>query len=685
MDVALGTGIDGEDKQSNQLVEWINSKNIAEDLDDAELGKIGSRAMREYKIDYDSCEQWRTDNEEAIKLALQITEAKTYPWPGASNVIYPLVTDGAMQFAARAYPAIINGKKIVKGVVVGKDEGTPQTGPDGRPVPNPQNPQQPLWKIKPGEKQMRADNISAHMSWQCLSQMKEWEDEVDKLLHVLPIVGTVFKKCYHDPKFRRNFGLMVRAENLVINYRAKSMELATRLSEELSLYPQEIEANIRAGLFLDQVYGAENDEVNDEDAPRKFIEQHRWLDLDDDGFREPYIVTVHKQSQKVARIVARYTQDTIEISPSGKVVNIEAEQFYIKYDFLPSMDGGIYGTGLGRLLRPINAAVNTTLNMMIDTGHLNVVASGFIGKGLSMHTGQVRFKPGEWKTLNVPGNTIKEAMVQLQFPEPSQVLFALLGMLVQAGEKIGSIKDVLTGDMSTVQLQPTTLLALIEQGLKVFTGIFKRIRRGMKAEYQRYYELNRDHLSEDAEYQEGDEWKSITKEDYAKGAGVEPIADENMVSDAQRLARAQLLHEYKDDPLCNPLEIRRRIFQAANVEEIDKIIPDKMPPQPPPPLVVFEGIRVHQEGLKTASTIRLQRAQELSYIAGAIKAMTEAKKTASEDQQQWVQGQLDVLQQLMASVSQGAAGEPPVEGAAQAPDGNWYMPSSEGGFNMVQQ
>src|SRR5262245_618361 len=524
------------------------------------------------------------------------------------------------------------------------------------------------------------------MSWQCLTQMKEWEDEVDKLLHVLPIVGTVFKKTYNDPKHRRNFGLMVRAENLVINYRAKSMELAPRISEELSLYPQEIESNIRAGLFINQTYPAENTETNDEDAPRKFIEQHRWLDLDDDGFREPYIVTVHKQSQKVARIVARFEIDGIEANDSGKILHIEAEHYYVKYDFLPSMDGGIYGTGLGRLLRPINKAVNTTLNMMIDTGHLNVVASGFIGKGLSMHTGSVRFKPGEWKTLNVPGNTIKEAMVQLQFPEPSQVLFALLGLLIQAGEKIGSIKDVLTGDMSTVQLQPTTLLALIEQGLKVFTGIFKRIRRAMKVEYQRYYDLNRDHLPDDAEYQEGDEWKEITRGDYAKGAGVEPIADENMVSDAQRLARAQLLHEYKDDPLCNPLEIRRRIFAAANVEEIDKIIPEQMPPQPPPPMVVFEGIRVHQEGLKLQSLVRLQRAQELNYIASALKAMTEAKKTASEDQQQWIQSQVDTLQQLMEAVGNAAVApqEAPVEGAQRAPDGNWYLPSSEGGYNMVQ-
>src|SRR5262245_25395106 len=146
--VALGD--DEEVPQARKLQAWVKSKNIAEEIDKEEVNKIGPRCMRQYKIDYDSCEEWRQNNEEAIKLALQITEAKTNPWPGASNVIYPLVTDGAMQFAARAYPAIINGKRIVKGLVVGQDNGVPVLDPRTRqPLPNPQNPQQPLWQIKP--------------------------------------------------------------------------------------------------------------------------------------------------------------------------------------------------------------------------------------------------------------------------------------------------------------------------------------------------------------------------------------------------------------------------------------------------------------------------------------------------------------------------------------------------------
>ena len=112
---------------------------------------------------------------------------------------------------------------------------------------------------------------------------------------------------------------------------------------------------------------AANAQDGDKDAPHEFIEQHRTWDLDEDGYAEPYIVTVHKESRQIVRIVARYDQDGIHFSGrTHKVVKIEPIHYYTKYDFLPNPDGGIYGVGFGQLLRPINEAVNTTLNQLID-------------------------------------------------------------------------------------------------------------------------------------------------------------------------------------------------------------------------------------------------------------------------------------------------------------------------------
>src|SRR5689334_1959886 len=93
-------------QQHQKLLKYINSVNIAAELDDETLRKIGIRAVREYKIDETSRSDWKEKTERAMELAMQVAKEKQFPWPKASNVIYPLMTTASIQFAARAYPAI---------------------------------------------------------------------------------------------------------------------------------------------------------------------------------------------------------------------------------------------------------------------------------------------------------------------------------------------------------------------------------------------------------------------------------------------------------------------------------------------------------------------------------------------------------------------------------------------------
>jgi chaperonin GroES len=198
--------------QHQKLIRWIRSPNIADEIDEDVLSALGHRAKREYEIDVESRAEWLTKTREAMDLAMQIAQEKNYPWPKAANVIYPLMTTAAVQFAARAYPAIINGRNIVKGIVVGDDRGIPAINPmTGQPITQqgPNGAPQGVWQVPPGVKQMRADRLGGHMSWQVLDEMPEWEPETDKLLHVLPITGCVFRKTYFDPGKGRNVSLMV--------------------------------------------------------------------------------------------------------------------------------------------------------------------------------------------------------------------------------------------------------------------------------------------------------------------------------------------------------------------------------------------------------------------------------------------------------------------------------------------
>lgn len=764
-----------------RLKRWIEVDNIADDLPDDKLGEIALLVHQEYEIDEDSRHDWLERSAAALKLAAQVAGEKSSPWPSASNVIYPLVTSAAIQFAARAYPAIVKGRDVVKGIVIGSDRGTPMpaafqapapgmmqpppamapgpgafpppsappaampTGPmggqggpmpggmDGAMTPGPggapgtdqlaammgsasQLPQQ-QWAVAPGEKRARAERVAQHMSYQILDEMEGWEEDTDKLLHIMSIVGCEFRKTWFDRSLRLNCSQRVSAEHVVINYKAPSMERAPRVTEIQMVYPQEIRENVLAGLWLDQEYGrayvGEGVAPQDDDAPHTVLEQHRWLDLDDDGYAEPYIVTLHKETRKVVRISARYDEDGIK-EKDGKIIKIEPVHYYTKYDFLPSTDGGIYGMGFGKLLYPINESVNTALNQLFDAGTLANSGGGWIGQSVAPPGGVVRFKPGEWKPLRTAGTSLREALVPLDAPGPNPTSFALLGFLVEAGREIASVKDVLTGDVNASTMQPTTLLALIEQGLQVFTAVYKRVHRALKSEFKKLYRLNRVYGAERSEYRYGDEWREVTRQDYEKAAGVAPVSDPSMVSNMQRAARAQFLLNFAQDPLLDRRKIYDRVFDEVGIEDYESLYNTEKP-QPPPDFVLKadeQALRARELDLKEKIAEAEQRrldaesgAKVLLQRAQALKALAEADAAAGNQDLQWELGQMQMLQQEFEALSRGIEStiearrpskptpkepEPedddgaPIPGAQRAEDGNWYVGDEQNGFFRVE-
>jgi chaperonin GroES len=653
----------------DKLTRWAKSVNIALERDDngdpeissETLAALGSRVEREYKIDETSRAEWKETAEKAMDLAMQRTQPKQYPWPKAANILFPLMTTASLQFAARAYPAIVMGREIVKGVVIGNDNGIPAmgTGPDGQPSPAVDQSGQVQWIVKPGIKQQRADKIGQHMSYQLLDEQPEWEDETDQLMHILPIVGCSFRKSFFDAGKGRNSSLMVSALKLVVNYKAKSLETAPRLTEEVEFYPLDIENMERSGEFREISYTGSQAHGDDPDAPIQFLEQHRWSDLDGDGYPEPYVVTIDKQSTQVVRIVARYDVENVHWNATkGRIQKIDPTHYYTKYDFLKNPEGGIYGIGFGQLLKSINEGVNTTLNMMLDAGHLQVVGGGFIGKGLSMNTGAVRFQPGEWKPVNAQGAAVRDSMVPLPAPGPNAILFQLLGLLVEAGKEVASVKDVLTGEKMPANTPATTMLAMIEQGLQQFTAIFKRIHRSLKQELAKLYRLNRIYLEQETSYKVGNEWKTITRADYENGAGVEPISDPTMVSDMQKLGRAQLLMTLKDDPLMQKKAIVTRFLQAANIENIDALI---NPNPPPNPLIVEKMQSLLLRERHDNALIMKEEAAALLSRAQALNQIAQAEAAVQTSGVEWAAHELDILKAAMEAFSaqQGQQGQQP--------------------------
>lgn len=537
------------------------SANLAFDLDDTILAEMGEKVCEEYEVDLTSRKeaQYEERVERAVKLAAMAQEAKNTPWENASNVKYPLVIQAAIQFNARSYPAVIDGPQVVKGAVRG--------------APSP-------------EKADRADRVGKHMSWQVLDEEEEWEEDTDSLLLRLSIVGTLVRKTYFDPAMGRNCSVVLGPDEFVVNYRAKrDLSLVPRATHVLTFYPHEIIEKRRAGLWRDVDLGQPENAANDDAAPHTFLEQHRLWDLDEDGYPEPYIVTVHKESRTVVRVVARWYDEDVQINDKGQVIKIRPYECFTKYGFVPSPDGSFYDIGFGTLLGSTSDTINTVLNQLLDAATLANLQGGFIGEGVSVKSGALRFRPGEWKKAQTTGGNLRENIVPLPTKEPSAVLYNLMVFLIESSKELTATQEILTGDAGKASMPVGTTLALIEQGLKTFTAIVKRIHRALKREMRIRFRLNAQYLQPEAYFTFQDQPLQVIREDYAQGdLNIVPVTDPSMATDMQRMGRAQFMMGLAGPDMDNT-EIKKFAMETAGIQDPDRFLP-KGPPSPPPELLV---------------------------------------------------------------------------------------------------
>jgi chaperonin GroES len=652
----VAQGPSAEEADTFAVDKILNEVNIAEKLrnkkDGSLLNDIGAQVVRDYETDEESREEWMKRNEDWMKLATQVVEKKTFPWDGAANVKYPLLSMAALQFSARAYSSLIPSFDVVKAKVIGPD-------PDGSMTD-------------------KANTLSTHMSHQLLYEMEGWEDDMDTLCFVLPIVGVMFKKTYYSEQSYSNVSELVHAKDLVVNYYTKSLSKASRYTHILYYTPNEIKEKQLYGMFLeyDEDFGpgAGDDRSvtrdgstsgvtppgrEDDDTPRKILEQYRRLDLDEDGYKEPYIVTVDYETHRVLRISPNFSVRDVDRDDEGKIRCIKPRSWFTKYGFLPNPDGGFYDLGFGLLLGGINEAVNTLTNQMLDSGTLNNLNAGFIAKGLRLGGKNIKLRPGEWLPVNAIGDDLRKGIVPLPANPPSPVLFQLLGTLAQAGKELASVAEIFTGKMPGQNTPAATTMATIEQGLKVFTSIYKRIYRSMQQEFIKLFELNCMYMPTEvvrfvAETNGVAKNHSVSRFDY-QGIKVKiiPAADPNMVSETQKMMKIQGLHELVQLGTINVQEMTRQALTFQGQENIQALM--TLPEQPPPMEITLlqmeladkdkdrqlEMMKLQSETRKRESEIvlNLAKAKQLGDTEGAmmLEMQLEKEKASAEIEAKWME------------------------------------------------
>ena len=591
------------ERQSLPITTIIDPDNInlAEFLDEEELTELGMRLRKAFDVDLASRAVWEQNVDCWMKLATQYKETKNFPWPDAANIKYPLLTTAAMQFSARAYPSLIIGKRPVRGRIIGKENDQ-------------------LAQI--------SDKVATHMSYQLLEEMDCWEDDMDKLFMILPIVGMAFKKTFFNPIENRNVSDLVLPKELVINYWARKLNGYTRKHHILEMSSNDIYTRKEKGFFLDveleepsaeeflplrrpdSLQDIKMPSEDDETTPYRIIECHCHYDLDRDGYLEPYVITFDSASSKVLRISPRFREDSIQWSEGKKtptILSIEPDEYFTKYGFIPNPDGSFYDLGFGLLLGPINETINTSLNQLLDQGTMYTTNGGFLGKGVRIKAGEYRFAPNEWKVVNTTTDDLKKSIYQLPVREPSGVLFQMLGSLIEGGEKVASIAEIFVGKMPGQNTPATTTMETVKQGMAVFTAIYKRIYRSLDTELKKLFKLNQLYLDDRIDYP-----VELTKQDYQQiHLTVIPTADPDVATDAEKLIKARAQMEFIQLGTVNPQVVTRRVLEAMRIEGIDELM--QVPPPPPDP---------DQQKMQMEMKIKQQDAaskKELAQVTASIK------------------------------------------------------------------
>jgi chaperonin GroES len=548
--------------------------NLAEYIEDNELSRFASDLLAEFESDRDSRKDWEDTYIKGLDMLGFKYEDRTQPFEGASGVVHPLLAESVTQFQAQAYKELLPPSGPVRTQVVGVE--TPETNE-------------------------QAQRVQEFMNYQITEVMQEYDPDMDQLLFYLPLCGSAFKKVYYDGLMKRACAKFVAGEDLVINYMATDLESADRITHIIKTSGNDIRKQQLQGFYrdielptgqidsddvadkIDELDGAEKN-YGSSDEEHTILEMHINADVpgfeDTSGVKLPYIVSIDQYSQEILSIKRNYKEGDL---------NFMKNHYFVHYKFLPGL--GFYGFGLIHMLGGLSRTATSALRQLIDAGTLANLPAGFKARGMRIRDHDEPLQPGEFRDVDVTGQSIKESLMMLPYKEPSAVLFQLLGFAVDAGKSFAAIADMKMGE-GNEQNPVGTTLALIERGTKVMSAIHKRLHYAQKIEFKLLAKVFSIYLPPQYPYMVVGGNQMIKQQDFDDRVDILPVSDPNIFSMAQRvtLAQQQLQLANAAPQLHNLREAYRRMYAAMGVDNVESLLlPDPGNPQPMSPAMENAG------------------------------------------------------------------------------------------------
>lgn len=532
---------------------------IGEDLQNALIDRV----LADYNNDLSSHSDFCRNAKKYLDLAKMEEEVKDDPWPNAANIKYPMIATAVMQFTANTVSEIIRNEEIAKTAILGKDN----------------------YDVKA----RKAGRVRNHLNYLLLQKNHNFENSLDRTLTLSGTIGHAFKKGYYDSATGDICTELCMYDEVVVKKNIQSLQSARSITHKLKLHANTIVERQRLGEFaeLDNV-DLMIDSPNSDDAYHDVLEQHCWFDLDKDGYEEPWIVTIHEDSRQILRVSPRFEKKNIKTDETGKVMSITADLYFVDYGCMPAFDGSYFCIGFGSLLYVMNKVTNTSLNQLTDAATLANLPVLLIGGALDLKSGAMKLKPGTMMKIDTLDQNIRNSVYELGFKEPSTTLFNLTQFLVTTSKEVASTTDMMTGNQQAQNAPATTVLSLLEKGMKVYSAIYKRIIRSVTDELRIIHRLVRLYGDPAEYYRVVDDPEANFIADFNDDdIDVLPVADPILSSEAQRLALAEAtLQAAANFPdVVDRKSAVLSYFTSIGIKNMEQLVPENKQ-QPPDPKMV---------------------------------------------------------------------------------------------------
>ena len=544
-------------------------RNLADEIDDDILQDVAEEVYDNFVADKDSRGEWESMFERGFDLLGLKLEEASEPFEGACTAVHPVLIESAVKFQSKATQELFPASGPVKSQIIGNVSE---------------------------EKEDQAQRVEEFMNYQVTDQMSEYFDEFERMLFHLPLIGSAFKKIYFDSGLNRPVSEFVPIDQFYVSYYATDLRRADRYTHVIYRSPVEMRRDIAAGMYedvelpeasipqstpmsqkMDNIMGLSPS--GDNDPQYVLLEQHCYLDLegfeDEEDIALPYIVTIEEKSRKILSIRRNYDKD----DPRK-----EKKIFFTHYRFVPGF--GFYGLGLIHFLGNLTMTATAAMRSLVDAGQFANLPGGFKAKGMRIVGDNDPISPGEFKEVEATGNDISKMIINLPYKEPSQTLLQMLNFVTSTAQKFADSTEQVVAE--GVNYGPVgTTMALLEASSKFFSAIHKRLHKSQKEEFKLLGRINYEYLPMESMCDIPNGTLKIYRNDFDGRIDIIPVSDPNIPSSAHRMMMAQLalqLSQSSPPGMFDIEELNKTILSAANIPNLDKIMPSKPKPVPLDPL-----------------------------------------------------------------------------------------------------